>query len=102
MPEKIIIANDQDFLAILYNFVLNPDVKERERLFALAAKRHLEKKAYSITVASLLAGSLQQEAMRNKLSPEASALYQALLDFVNKYAPLGTPRLTGGSGYIID
>ncbi|WP_311134421.1 garvicin Q family class II bacteriocin, partial [Lactococcus lactis] len=50
--EKFNIENDQEFLEILYNYALNPNIKERERKIVQLGRKDLEKKVYSLSVAN--------------------------------------------------
>ncbi|MCT0016604.1 bacteriocin immunity protein, partial [Lactococcus lactis subsp. lactis] len=50
--EKFDIANTEEFLEILYNYALIPNIKERERKIVQLGRKDLEKKVYSLSVAN--------------------------------------------------
>ncbi|WP_375712454.1 bacteriocin immunity protein [Liquorilactobacillus uvarum] len=83
---------DQEILSKMYNFVLTPDISERERKIGLMAKLDLERGKYTVAVVNQVIVSLQQEAMKNGLTSSASDFYHILEPILNKIAPLGTNR----------
>ena len=82
--------DDQTILSNLYDFVLNPDISDRERKIGLMAKADLEKKRYDVAVVNQVIVSLQQEAMKNGLTPIASKFYDDLEPILIKIKPFGT------------
>lgn len=87
---------DEAILNKLYDFVLDQETTERERKIGLLAKTDLEKKRYVVAVVNETMASLQQESMRNGLTPSAQTLYHELDDIMNKIAPIGTNRAAVG------
>jgi len=85
------IVDDDYVLNLVYDFVLNPKITERERKIGLMAKADLERKKYVIFVLNKTVVSLMQEAIRNKsLSPEADKFYNIVNDLLTKNKPFGT------------
>lgn len=76
----------------MYNFVLDPQISERERKIGLMAKTDLERNRYTVAVVNKVIISLQLEAMKNGLTPAASDFYHVLEPILNKIAPIGTNR----------
>lgn len=98
--EKFAISNDQEFLEILYNYALNPNIKDRERKIVQLGRKELENKVYSLSVANRMVASFQREAISSRLSKDTSVLYNSLKDYIIKNIPLGTPRVAGiNAGY---
>lgn len=91
--EKFAISNDQEFLEILYNYALNPNIKDRERKIVQLGRKELENKVYSLSVANRMVASFQREAISSRLSKDTSVLYNSLKDYISKNIPLGTPRV---------
>ncbi|WP_420806350.1 bacteriocin immunity protein [Liquorilactobacillus capillatus] len=83
---------NQEILSKMYDFVLNPDISERERKIGLMAKKDLEKNRYTVAVVNKVMVSLQREAMTKRLTPAAAAFYHELEPILNKIAPIGTNR----------
>ncbi|EGO2842757.1 bacteriocin immunity protein [Enterococcus faecalis] len=65
---------------------------DRERKIGLIAKKDFEKGKYSLSVINKTSSSLQQEALKNGLSDEASAVYKTLIPIITKLSPIGLNR----------
>ena len=83
---------EQKFIETLYNFVLHPNITDRERKIGLMAKKDFEKGKYPLLVINKTSFSLQQEALKNGLSDEASTFYKTLSPIITKLSPIGLNR----------
>ena len=83
---------EQKFIELLYDFVLNPDITDRERKIGLMAKKDTEKGKYILAVINKVSSSLQQESLKNGLSSNASSFYKQLSPIITKLAPIGLNR----------
>lgn len=89
MDRKI---SNQKILSKFYDFVLDVNISARERKIGLMAKNDLEKGRYNVAVINQTVTSLQQEAMKNGLTPNAIKFYHTIKPLLNQLAPLGTNR----------
>lgn len=83
---------NQKILSMLYDFVLDPNIKNRERKIGLMAKADIEKGRYNVAVLNQTLISLQREAMSTGLSHDASKLYDNFQVILNENVPFGTNR----------
>lgn len=83
---------EQKFIETLYNFVLHPNITDREHKIGLMAKKDFEKGKYPLSVINKTSSSLQQEALKNGLSDEASTFYKTLSPIITKLSPIGLNR----------
>lgn len=78
-------------LDLLYDFILEPDISERERKIGYLAKTDLEHKKYLAFVLNKTCASLQQEAIKNRsLSKKANIFYKEIMTMLIKNKPFGT------------
>jgi len=78
-------------LNLLYDFILEKDISERERKIGYMAKNDLEHKKYLVFVLNKTCVSLQKEAIRDKtLSKKAEKLYIEMKNLLIKNKPFGT------------
>ena len=68
------------------------DITDRERKIGLMAKKDFEKGKYPLSVINKTSSSLQQEALKNGLSDEASTFYKTLSPIITKLSPIGLNR----------
>lgn len=80
MDRKI---SDQKILSKFYDFVLDVNISARERKIGLMAKNDLEKERYNVAVINQTVASLQQEAMKNGLTPNATKFYHIIEPLLN-------------------
>ncbi|MCI1633598.1 MAG: bacteriocin immunity protein [Liquorilactobacillus nagelii] len=83
---------EQEILSKFYDFVLEPTLSERERKIGLMAKNDLERGRYNVAVVNQSIVSLQQEAIKNGLTPRAAEFYHMLESTANEITPWGTNR----------
>ena len=83
---------NQKILSMLYDFVLDPNIKNRERKIGLMAKADMDKGRYNVAVLNQTLISLQREAMSTGLSHDASKLYDNFQVILNENVPFGTNR----------
>lgn len=96
--------SDQEILDKVYDFVLDPTITARERKIGLMGKADLEKGRYIVAVVNQVIVSLQQEGMKNHLTPVANTFYEALQVILNQITPIGTNRgsMLMRNGYLVD
>ncbi|KRK12844.1 hypothetical protein FD51_GL002434 [Lacticaseibacillus zeae DSM 20178 = KCTC 3804] len=83
---------NEDMLNKLYDFVLDPDIKDHERKFGLMAKADMEKGRYNVAVLQQTLISLQRESMQFGLSRDAGKLYDDFQALYDQNLPFGTNR----------
>ncbi|MFU0836473.1 MAG: Gar-IM [Lactiplantibacillus plantarum] len=84
-------VDEQALLSQLVDFVLDPNLTDRELKIGLMAKADLEHHRYSIAVLNKLVVSFQMEALRNKgLSKAASNFYDQIYPILVAAKPMGT------------
>lgn len=83
---------EQYFIELLYDFVLNPNITDRERKIGLMAKNEAESRKYILAVINRVSSSLQQEAIKNGLSNDAFYFYKQLDSIITTLAPIGLNR----------
>lgn len=83
---------NEEMLNKLYDFVLDPDIKERERKIGLMAKADMEKGRYNVAVLHQTLVSLQRESMRFGLSRDAGKFYDDFQVLYDQNLPFGTNR----------
>lgn len=76
----------------LYDFVLDPDIKDRERKIGLMAKADMEKGRYNVAVLQQTLVSLQRESMQFGLSRDAGKFYDDFQNIFDRNVPFGTNR----------
>lgn len=85
------ITDNEEVLNLIYDFILETDISERERKIGYMAKADLEHKKYLVFVLNKICASLQQEAVRNRgLSKKADIFYKKINDLLVKNKPFGT------------
>lgn len=84
--------NETLFLDLLYDFILDPSITERERKIGISAKKDIEAGRYPVGVINQVMATFQQEALKVRLTSDASKFYDKLGPILNKIAPLGTNR----------
>ncbi|MDE3316242.1 Gar-IM [Lacticaseibacillus zeae] len=89
-------------LSAYYDFVLDPNITDRERKIGLLAKGDIERGRYFVAVLNQTLISFQREAMRTGLTKDASKFYDFLEPILNRNVPFGTNRGAYGtlSGYL--
>ena len=79
-----------ELLNLLFDFILDTGITDRERKIGLMAKDDLEKKKYTFAVLNKLIVSFQIEAMKNKgLSVQASKFYHKIYPMFIASKPFG-------------
>ena len=81
---------NKDMLNKLYDFVLDPDIKDRERRIELMAKADMEKGRYNVAVLHQTLVSLQRESMRFGLSRNVGKFYDDFQVLYDRNLPFGT------------
>lgn len=84
--------NETVFLNLLYDFILDPSITERERKIGVYAKQDIESGRYPVGAINQVMATFQQESLKVNLTASASEFYDKLGPILNKIAPLGTNR----------
>lgn len=94
---------NEDILNIIYDFVLDPNITERERKVGLMAKADLENGKYPVAVLNRIVASFNLEAVKQKsLSHDAEEFYTKMHSILVKIMPIGTNLgvITAQRGYL--
>lgn len=92
---KQLNADEQKFLSEIYNFILDPELTDRERKIGTLAKKDIKKGNNISDIANRLTVSFQHEASKNGLTKDAFAFDKAIQNLTVKFAPIGTTTTIG-------